>query len=201
MDLASNRLSEPVAEVTAKFLEVVDGLSSAKGIYLVEEVNSEVFENVANFEEILSKYSFDYKIDTEGIIDPEELKKVENFNSDLDLKAKDVIFSSGIQKALDFILNQHLQILTNGEDEQTVPFKTTTLTQSELKSFNKLSIMLDYQIYLYLNTYPFMKHIIYDSLSQALMFLFQISTFEVDKFWYWWKLEKNLYWTNCSTEV
>lgn len=192
MDLASNRLSEPVAEVTAKFLEVVDGLSSPKGNYLVEEVNSEVFENVANFEEILSKYSFDYKIDTEGIIDPEELKKVENFNTDLDLKAKDVIFASGIQKALDSILNQHLQILTNGEDEQTIPFKTTTLSKSELKSFNKLSIMLDYQIYLYLNTYPFMKHIIYDSLSQALMFLFQISTFEVDKFWYWVETREKL---------
>lgn len=202
------RLSAPIKECSTALTDFVNSLVPEDDTnYLLKPVDFEKFSGKQQvFEDIISKNQFDYKIDVpmvEGGTQEDEKTKdlqaeIEKFNSGLDERTRDFIITISFQRAADEFLSKHLEEAKNrlkddfdGKEGDAIEFEGYTIYPEELQNYNRLSILIDFQILL-IETYPSNKSSFYQLLSQILQTLLNESTYAVDKFWYYLESRKTI---------
>ncbi|KAK6454082.1 uncharacterized protein RJT20DRAFT_131599 [Scheffersomyces xylosifermentans] len=191
----NNRISGPIAEISEVLTGIVESIALKTGSdknYLEEQVDSETLKaQVEALKSALGGIDYDYKIEDNVVdkLNEAESKKLQSFNDELEEKVKDVVITSAYQNLIDSLALQRVHEYQDSEvnevKETVLEFHGYKLSQSDIEFFNKISIILDSQIYLFLNEIPFVKHILYESLSRISRFLLSISTSQVDIFWYY----------------
>lgn len=208
MATESNRLCQPIELCSNALIDLVNQLvSDDDSNYLLEILDFVKFAGKDQiFEAIIKEYDFDYKIDipmTDNDNADDQVantlrKEIENFNLGLDEKTRDFVLTMAFQKAGHEFLTQHLEVLKNSKNkEETVTDKIIdvgkfNICREELRSYNRLSILVDFQMYLVIEQYPFLKSSFYQLLSQILQVLFNASTHTISIFWYYLEARKSL---------
>ncbi|CUM57006.1 uncharacterized protein AC631_04126 [Debaryomyces fabryi] len=208
MATESNRLSQPIELCFNSLIDLVNQLvPDDDSNYLLETFSFEKFIGKHQiFEDIIKEYDFDYKIDIPMTRDDNvndevtnNLKKeIENFNLGLDEKTRDFVLTMAFQKAGHEVLAQHLEELKNCKDKnetetnKIIEVGTFNISREELRSYNRLSILVDFQMHLVIESYPSLKSSFYQLLSQILQVLFNASTHTISIFWYYLETRKSL---------
>lgn len=208
MATESNRLYQPIELCSNALIDLVNQLvSDDDSNYLLEIFEFVKFAGKDQiFEAIIKEYDFDYKIDipmTEDDNADDQVannlkKEIENFNLGLDEKTRDFVLTMAFQKAGHEFLTQHLKELKDSKDnektdtDKTIDVGKFNICREELRSYNRLSLLVDFQMYLVIEQYPSLKSSFYQLLSQILQVLFNASTHTISIFWYYLETRKSL---------
>ena len=208
MATEGNRLAQPIELCSNALIDLINQfVPDDDSNYLLKIFDFEKFTDKHQiFEEIIKKYDFDYKIDvpmTEGDEADDETvnslkKEIENFNVGLDEKTRDFVLTMSFQKAAQEFLTKQLDELKNAaskdevEADKVIKTGDFNISRDELRSYNRLSILVDFQMYLVIEAYPSMKSSFYQLLSQILQVLFNTSTNTISTFWYYLETRKSL---------
>ena len=184
-----SRLAGPIRKVADFLEEVVDNLFTIELDFTQTVDDSKFSAYTSRVDSLIKEVDVDYAIDESKLsseLSDTVKEDIQKFNNEASSKSIECAFSTGFQSILHQILSQHLQmIIQPNETQPVVDFKQYKIPQSELNTFSKLKILLDFQIHLYLHEYHYMKPMLYESISIIVRFLFSITTAEVDKFWYY----------------
>ncbi|ODV76954.1 uncharacterized protein CANTADRAFT_92107 [Suhomyces tanzawaensis NRRL Y-17324] len=180
--VSASKLAQPIEELSQALTSFVDSLPQEGQNYLTHQVDFELFHEKHHIiEDVLTRHGVDYTVqipETDELA-PESVSKAESFNKDVAQRTKDWIISFGFQRAISTQLSQYIASYRPSAADGS----NDSNKAAETHFYNHVSILLDFQVYVYINQYQFLKHSYFESVSQVLRLLFEISTYEVEKFW------------------
>lgn len=208
MATEDNRLAQPIELCSNALIDLINQfVPDDDSNYLLKTFEFEKFTGKHQiFEDIIKEYDFDYKIDvpmtevddTDDEVANNLKNEIGNFNVGLDEKTRDFILTMSFQKAAQEFLTKQLEELKNTANEDEVKADKVietgkfNISRDELRSYNRLSVLVDFQMHLVIETYPSIKSSFYLLLSQILQTLFNMSTNAISTFWYYLETRKKL---------
>lgn len=208
MDNNDNRLTKPIEECSSALIELVNSLTPENDSnYLLNIFDFDSFRGKNEiFENILKNHNFDYNVEipvVEGEGDDNDAAKlkneIQNFNEGLSEKTRDFILAIAFQRAAHEFLTKHLEqskssLKQDASDTQNdmIEIGTCSISHGELQSFNRLCILVDFQMHLLIGPYPSTKPNFYLLLTQILQVLFAESTDSISTFWYYMETRMTL---------
>ncbi|CUM66761.1 uncharacterized protein PRCAT00004442001 [Priceomyces carsonii] len=199
MVLEKNKLSPSIDECAKSLKLMVDDFVSSNDFnYLLELSDASVFEpHETILEDQLLEDSINYTINfnnsnAEGTGESSSLENdVAIFNADLDQKTKQFIISIAFQRAIDLIIAEN--ILNSSENElKNIKLGSYYLTINELKFYNAICLLLDFQIFKIDKGFASIKSSFFSNISQVLDMLICKSTEAVDKFWFYMESRRSI---------
>ncbi|RLV96280.1 Telomere length regulator protein RIF1 [Spathaspora sp. JA1] len=180
----STKLQKPIDLVCDIIEGVVSRISGdSDKNYIFEEVDDALFVEEANrIQTTLEEIQFEYKLivdDDQEELSEEDKTKINEFNEGLDSKSRDFVISCSFQSIINKINGNYLE--ENNNDRSNF--------------YNKLAVLLDFQIKIFTDFYPLTKSIFYNSLSQISKFLISRSTSEIEHFWSYLETREQLFQT------
>ncbi|EGW35342.1 uncharacterized protein SPAPADRAFT_69609 [Spathaspora passalidarum NRRL Y-27907] len=166
----SSKLQIPIDSICAIIDHVVSRITDdTDKNYIFEQVDDILFsEDAKKIQTTLDEAQFDYKLEVDQEISEEDKAKINEFNESLDSKSKEFVISTSFQSTINGILGTYAEI-NNDLDKSNF--------------YNKLAILLDFEIELFTDVYTHTKYIYYNSLSQISKFLVSVGTAEIEYFW------------------
>lgn len=186
-----NKLSDPILRGSNHLNKCINDL-------LAENPNKNYSNEVSDFLNltsgitelihIVNAYESNYTINEDIIGNDVEqdtkqklLDDLQKFNNGLDDRNRDLLLLLIFQQTIQTFTDEYFEYTKNIDINEGFD----QLSSTEIAILNKLCLLIDFQIEIYCNHLPTTKSIFYQIILQILDSLFRISTYSVDKFWYY----------------
>lgn len=136
--------------------------------FLFEIPDDSLFNNGnIQFKNLLENIDLDYKVSSNDNATDQVKSQVEIYNDNVDNKCKEFVVSSTFLN----VINARVQAFVESNMADKTDF------------FNAISLILDFEVSLFLNVDPILKQVFYDSILKITKLLFPISTAIIETFW------------------
>lgn len=190
-------------EKSAELLQQAIGelaIKNEKENLLIDVPNFEDFQtSILNLLQIIGEDDWGYRITLDGDKldgDNESKAKVEEdvqkFNSTMEEKSRDYLLLLVLQLTLQTYLDEYCEYQKTRHDEGGIKIEEYTIGPKEMGIFNKMALVLDLQLQIYLGNLPSTKGNFYQLILQATEALQNLGSFGVDKFFFYLESRQTL---------
>lgn len=193
--MTTNMFNSGVEKGTELLQETIGKLATKneKENLLIDVPNFEDFQApISSLRQIIGEDDWGYTItldDSKLDGDDESRTKVEedvqSFNSTLEEKCRDYLLLLILQLTLQTYLDEYCEYQKSSNEEDGIKIEEYTIGPKEMWIFNKIALVIDLQLQIYLGNLPSTKGNFYQLILQATETLQNLGSFGVDKFFFY----------------
>lgn len=191
-----NQLSDITRDYLKRLHQFIQSLEISKENQLVCVSDFDKFTPSFDLLDPLIKTDLPYNIDAANYVEEEgsgELAAaIAKFNENLEENKNSFLLLTVFLQTAQALLEEYVSEVQNKENTRSIQLENFTFSENELSVLAHLSLLMDYQIYLYLEKYPSLKAIFYLLVQHILDVLFSIKGDAVAKFWLYLESRRSL---------
>ncbi|CAK7901673.1 hypothetical protein CAAN1_11S03950 [[Candida] anglica] len=175
---------------------------------LIEHQQTDFGQHYDNIETQLNsndtlEYQIKIEIDQDENLETESKSKLEEevtkFNDNLLTSTNEFILMTAFKRAASEFIKQYLD---SKSDETSIKFHDKSISTREISLYNRITILLDFQIYILLEKEnKLVKSSLYSTIAYVSETLLSISTSVVDTFWYYLEARIGIFQTSIFDKL